>query len=181
MPPNKTVDYGFNLERLPRELARTEVIAERKEQVERFQPLRLVAQNLSRRGLAATKVELLNHALAAAADLCLETDDDGRPANIDHVTGAVLVPLPWGEGGYRRWGLRVTECRQLRYILLQRAERDRPPLFDYDPTMRRWVFPLSWGRRAAGAYMSLQPITLTEYRAAWAATRTAWAARNLRE
>jgi len=171
--------YSFDM--TARELARTEVVTASKDQVERFQPLRQIAQNLSRRGLAAAKVELLNHALAAAADLCLEYDADGRPANVDHVTGAVLVPLPWGEAGYRRWGLRVTECRQLRYILLQRADRDRPPLFDYDPAIRRWVFPLSWSRRTAGAYMSLQPITLAEYRAAWAATRTAWATQHLRE
>lgn len=177
----QTKTYAFNLDTLPRELARTEVIAERKDQVERFAPLRAVAQNLSRRGQAAAKVELMNNVLAAAADLCLERDQDGRPANIDHVTGAVLVPLPWGEGGYRRWGLRITECRQLRYILLQRAERDRPPLFDYDPQMRRWVFLLAWSHRTAGAYLSIHPINLAEYRAAWDATRTAWAAQNMRD
>jgi hypothetical protein len=44
----QTVDYGFNLEKMPRELARTEVIADKRDQVERFAPLRQVAQNLSR-------------------------------------------------------------------------------------------------------------------------------------
>jgi len=177
--PVKTVDFGFNLEKMPRELARTEVVTANKDQVERFAPLRLAAQNLSRRGVAAAKVELFNHVVAAAADLCLEYDADGRPANVDAITGAVLVPMPWGEAGYRRWGLRVTECRQLRYILLRRAERDRPPLFDYDAAMRRWVFPSLWSRRTAGSYLSLQPITLAEYRAAWDATRTAWATQHM--
>lgn len=173
--------YSFDLEKMPRELARTEVITDNADQVTRYAPLRQVAQNLSRRGQAAAKAELFNHVLAAAADLCLETDEDGRLANVDAITGAVLVPLPWGEGGYRRWGLRVTECRQLRYILLRRAERDRPPLFDYDPTIRRWVFPVSWGRRTAATYLRAAPITLAEYRAAWSATRTAWATQNMPE
>ena len=128
-----------------------------------------------------SKVELFNQVIAAACDLCLETDPDGRPANVDHVTGAVLVPLPWGEAGYKMWGLRITECRQLRYILRQRAERDRPPLFDYDPQMRRWVFARSWSRRTAASYLSLSPITLAEYRAAWDAGRTAWAAEHMPE
>lgn len=170
----KTYDFDMTA----RELARTEVVTDKRNQVERFAPLRLAAQNLSRRGVAAAKVELFNH-VVAAADLCLEYDADGRPANVDAITGAVLVPMPWGEAGYRRWGLRVTECRCLRYILLRRAERDRPPLFDYDQAMRRWVFPTMWSRRTAGSYLSLQPITLAEYRAAWDATRTAWATKNM--
>lgn len=177
----KTVDYGFNLEKMPRELARTEVIADKKDQVERFAPLRAVAQNLSRRGQAAAKVELMNNVMAAAADLCLERDQDNRPANIDHVTGAVLVPLPWGEGGYRRWGLRVTEARILRHILRQRAEHDRPPLFDYDASMRRWVFDRFWSRNTAAGYLRASPLTLAEYRAAWAATRTKWATQHMPE
>jgi hypothetical protein len=175
----KTTTYAFDMEKLPRELARTEVIAERQAQVDRFSPLRSLAQNLSRRGVAMAKVELMNNVLATAVDLCLEEDPDGRAANIDHMTGIVIVPLPWGEAGYKMWGLRITECRQMRYILRRRAERDRPPLFDYDPQMRRWVFARSWGRRTAAIYLNLQPITLTEYRAAWDATATGWSKQHL--
>lgn len=177
----KTVDYGFNLDKMPRELARTEVIADKRDQVERFAPLRALATNLSRRGVATAKVELMNQVLITAVDLCLETDPDGRPANIDHVTGAVLVPLPWGEAGYRMWGLRITECRQMRFILRHRAERDRPPLFDYDPQMRRWVFDRFWSRNTAAGYLRVSPLTLAEYRAAWDATNTRWAAEHLPE
>ena len=177
--PTKTTAYAFDMEKLPRELARTETVAGSQGNVERFSPLRALATNLSRRGVASAKVELFNNVLAVAADLCLETDPDGRRVNIDHVTGVVLVPLPWGEGGYKRWGLRITECRQLRYIMLQRAERDRPPLYAYEPTIRRWVFLTAWSRRTAGAYLSLHPIYLAEYRAAWDAIRTAWAADHM--
>lgn len=171
--------YAFNLDTLPRELARTEVVSANKDQVERFAPLRAIAQNLSRRGQAAAKVELLNHCLTAATDLCLECDEDGRPANVDSITGAVLVPLPWGEGGYRRWGLRITEARILRHILRQRANHDRPPLFDYDAGARRWMIDTTWRRRTAAAYLAARPVTLAEYRSAWDATRTAWAAQHM--
>lgn len=177
--PTKT--YSFDMDKMPRELARTEAITERQDHIERFSPLRALAQNLSRRGVAMAKVELMNQALATAVDLCLEEDPDGRPANVDHVTGIVLVPLPWGEAGYKLWGLRITECRQMRYILRHRAERDRPPLFDYHPDMRRWVFGRTWTRRSAASYINLAPITLAEYRAAWDATATGWSKQHMPE
>ena len=175
----KVATYAFDMDKLPRELQRTEVVRDAQSGVERFTPLRAVAQNLSRRGLASAKVELFNTVLAGAVDLCLETDPDGRLANVDHVTGSVLVPLPWGEAGYKMWGLRITECRILRYIMRRRAERDKPPLFSYDADARRWVWTRSFGRTTAASYLRAAPITLAEYRAAWDANRTAWATQHM--
>ena len=114
-------------------------------------------------------------------DRCLETDPDGRLANVDHVSGAVLVPLPWGEAGYKMWGLRITEGRALRFIMRRRAERDRPPLFSYDADARRWVWSRSFGRNTAASYLRAAPITLAEYRQAWDAGRTQWAAQHMPE
>lgn len=175
----KVATYAFDMDKLPRELQRTEAVRDAQAGVERFTPMRAVVQNLSRRGMAGAKVELFNLAVAAAVDLCLETDPDGRLANVDHITGAVLVPLPWGEGGYKPWGLRVTECRQLRLIMRQRAERDHPPLFTYAVDARRWVWSRSFGRTTAASYLRAAPITLAEYRAAYDATRTQWAAQHM--
>ena len=108
----QTKTYAFNLDTLPRELARTEVIADKRDQVDRFRPLREVARNLSRRGLAATKAELFNNALAALADLCMEWETNDRRANVD-VDGRLLVPVPWGDSGYKVWGLRGSVGRRL--------------------------------------------------------------------
>jgi hypothetical protein len=174
-----TKAYAFDMDKLPRELQRTEVVVGAQGTVEKFAPLRAVTQSLSRRGLAAAKVEIFNTALSAAVDLCLETDADGRLANVDHISGCVIVPLPWGEAGYKMWGLRVTECRQLRLIMRQRAERDHPPLFVYDADARRWVWSRSFGRTTAAAYLRNAPITLAEYRAVYDATRTAWSAQHM--
>lgn len=173
----KTTTYSFDMEKLPRELARTEVIAERQDQVERWAPLRAVAQKLSRRGLAAAKVELTNHALALAVDLVLEADDDGVRPNTD-ADGRVLVPLPWTRSGAKAWGLRRTEGRTFNRIMRQRSDREPQPLFIYDPESRGWLWG-AWKRSTAGSYLRQNPITLAEWRAAWDAETSPWARQNM--
>lgn len=172
----KTKTYDFNLDTLPRELARTEVIAERRDQVERFRPLREAARHLSRRGLAATKAELFNHALAALADLCMEWETDERRANVD-VDGRLLVPVPWGDAGYKVWGLRVTEARVLRRIMLQRAAQ-AGALWYYDADGRCWLWNLEHRKGSAISYLSNHPVTVPEYLSAYDAERTTWARRK---
>ena len=168
----KTVDYGFNLDKMPRELARTEVIADKRDQVERFAPLREVARNLSRRGLAATKAELFNNALAALADLCMEWETTDRRANVD-LDGRLLVPVPWGDSGYKVWGLRVTEARILRRIMLQRAAQ-AGALWYYDVDGRCWLWNLEHRKATAISYLTNHPVTVSEYLSAYDAERTTW-------
>lgn len=172
----KTDTYAFNLDTLPRELARTEVIADKKDQVERFRPLRDVARNLSRRGLAATKAELFNHALAALADLCMEWETNNRRANVD-LDGRLLVPVPWGDAGYKVWGLRVTEARVLRRIMLQRAAQ-AGALWYYDADGRCWLWNLDHRKASAISYLTNHPVTVGEYLSAYDAERTTWARRK---
>ena len=169
----QTKTYAFNLDTLPRELARTEVIAERKDQVDRFRPLREVARTLSRRGLAATKAELFNNALAALADLCMEWETNDRRANVD-VDGRLLVPVPWGDSGYKVWGLRVTEARVLRRIMLQRAAQ-AGALWYYDADGRCWIWNLDHRKASAISYLTNHPVTASEYLSAYDAERTTWA------
>lgn len=169
--------YSFDLEKLPRELARTEVIADNgRNQVERFRPLREAAKHLSRRGLAATKAELFNHALAALAELCMEWETDTRRANVD-VDGRLLVPVPWGDAGYKVWGLRVTEARVLRRIMLQRAGH-AGALWYYDVDGRCWLWNLEHRKGSAISYLSNHPVTVPEYLSAYDAERTTWARRK---
>lgn len=169
--------YAFNFDTLPRELARTEVVAEQRDQVDRWAPLRAVAQALTRRGLAAAKVELTNHALALAVDLVLEADEDGVRPNID-ADGRVLVPLPWTRSGAKAWGLRRTEGRTFNRIMRQRSEREPQPLFIYDPESRGWLWG-AWKRHTAGTYLRQAPITLGEWRQAWDAETSPWARQNM--
>lgn len=169
--------YAFDLDKLPRELARTEVIVEQRNQVDRWAPLRSVAQALSRRGLAAAKVELTNHALALAVDLVLDADEDGHRPNLD-ADGRVLVPLPWTRSGAKAWGLRRTEGRTFNRIMRQRSDSQPAPLFIYDAESRGWLWG-SWKRATAGAYLRSVPITLSEWRAAWELETSPWARQNM--
>lgn len=173
----KTTTYAFDLEKLPRELARTEVITDHRDQVDRWAPLRAVAKSLSRRGLAAAKVELANHALALAVDLVLEADDDGHRPNLDP-DGRVLVPLPWTRSGARAWGLRRTEGRTFNRIMRARSDSEPQPLFIYDKESRGWLWGV-WSRNSAGAYLRNNPITLREWRAAWDAETSPWARQHM--
>lgn len=160
---------------IPRELERTETI-----QQARPAPhvaLRQAAQALSRRGLAAAKAELVNHALLAYVELIFETDDDGVMPNVD-TDGRLVVPAPWGRAGGRLWGLRNTEQRAFNWLMRRRQDEQNQPLFVYDGATRQWLVG-RYTKRSAMAYLRTMPITLAEWREAWSATRSQWARRNL--
>lgn len=99
-----------------------------------------VAAALSLRGQMKARAELCNEAVGALIRLCYEADTDGGPANVDSVTGRVLIPCPWGESGHRRYGLRSTEQRALRCYVrdLQDHRPAGAPVFSYDPLTRCW-------------------------------------------
>ena len=161
---------------IPAELARTEAI--QGTQPDRFAPLRVVAQNLSRRGVAAAKAELANQALLTLAELLYELDEDGRPANVDP-DGRILVPLPWGRLGHKVWGLRRTEANALRWLMLQRNAIQNEPLWVYDAAGRTWLLNLAYTRRGAMTYLRTLPVTLPEWRQAWEVTRSQWSRQHL--
>ena len=164
---------------VPRELQRTETLTTVQPAPHTVQRLRSVAQSLSRRGVAAAKVELANTALLTLVDLVYEFDDDGRASNVD-TDGRVLIPLPWGRLGYRYWGLRRTEANALRWLMLQRAAQQGEPWLVYDQAARCWLLNLAYdSRRSALTYWRQLPVTLAEWRAATDATRSLWAAQNM--
>lgn len=169
----RTLDYAGQM---PHELQRTEAIVQA--QPDRHSPLRSVAQSLTRRGIAAAKVELVNTALVALVDVLFDADPDGIMPNVD-ADGRVLIPCPWGRAGGALWGLRANEQRSLNVIMRQRSERSGS-LFVYDVGSRCWLLGRGYtGRRTALAYIRQMPVTLPEWRAAWAATRSTWARRHL--
>ncbi len=171
----KTLTY--QIDAIPRELQRTEAIQD--VQPQRMTTLRSVAQNLSRRGVLATKAELCNQVLVAFVEVLFETDDDGVSANVD-ATGMVLIPAPFGRGGGPLWGLRATEQRTLNVIMRQRSEAHSEPLFVYAADNRRWLLGRPYtSRRTAMAYLRSLPVTVAEWRAAWQETRSQWARKNL--
>ena len=99
-----------------------------------------VAAALTLRGQMKARAELCNEAVAVLIRLCYEADTDGGAANVDKVTGRLLIPAPWGEAGHRRYGLRSTEGRALRRYMqdLQDYKPAGAPVFTYDPASRCW-------------------------------------------
>ena len=98
------------------------------------------ADELNRAGLLQAQIGALEGALVAFINVLYATDADGSPANYDYATHRILIPVPWGERGWRAWGLRRWEAHCLRHLLIERSRggRRRPPLFDYSDISRRW-------------------------------------------
>lgn len=84
-------------------------------------------------------VDVAEASIVALINVLYAVDADQRPANYDEVTGRILIALPWGSSGWRRWGLRKWEAHCLRRIMMVRSkERRPPPLFCYDKATRQW-------------------------------------------
>lgn len=164
---------------VPRELARTEAMAA-VPAPDRHTPLRSVAQRLTRRGVAGAKVELVNTALLAFVEVIFDADPDGVYANLDK-DGRLLIPAPWGRAGGRLWGLRATEQRAFSWLMRRRSDTESAPLFVFDAEYRLWFLAAGYTKHTALAYLRGMPVTLPEWRTAWAATRSTWASQNLGE
>jgi hypothetical protein len=106
----------------------------------------------------------------------MEWETNERRANVD-LDGRLLVPVPWGDSGYKTWGLRVTEARVLRRIMLQRAAQ-AGALWYYDVDGRCWLWNLECRKAAALTYLTNHPVTVQEYLSAYDAVRTTWARRK---
>ncbi len=122
------------------------------------------ADELNRAGAMAARVELVNEALCKFTTMLYTRDTDNVFANIDPVTGRLLVCAPWGSAGWKRWGLRNWEARVFRAVLLSRLQAKPLPLFDYGNNC--WYLNRGHYRTIgmAYAYLEVAPITLTEWR-----------------
>lgn len=135
-----------------------------------FTPARAIAaagDELTRRGLAALAVEHLQAALFRVVELAYDLDNDNRLCNVDAVDGRLLIPVPWGSAGYKRYGLRRREAEVLRLYLFD-AMTPKPgtpvPLFVYEG--RSWFVNLvDYPTRAeAGAWLKQSGLTVRAYK-----------------
>jgi hypothetical protein len=151
-----------------RTVARKEEIA--KASPARHSTLRRAAEALSRHNADAATIELFSESMQRLTLLAYETDDHGY-CNIDPITNRLLIPLPFGRAGHKRWGITPSESVVLREMVQQRqAERDgRPPgLWLYDGSRRCWRLNLfDYDRLADGQrYWQRWPLSVVEYREA---------------
>lgn len=151
-----------------------ETLIERTQQIRESMPLPYVKQRmaaaaaeLSRAGDNQARVELLNEAVLAVTKALYDTDPDGTPCNIDRVTYRILIPVPWGRAGWKKWSLRYWESEQLRRILRVRCQMRRVvPLFDYSEERRSWHLNLDHYSRLdlALIHWKANSITLRDWR-----------------
>lgn len=105
------------------------------------QRMTATAAELNRAGEMQAHLDVAVTAIFNLVSVLYATDADGRPANFDTVTQRILIrPLPWGESGAAKWGLRRWEGQCLRRLLLDRVGQRRQwaALFDYNEYSRQW-------------------------------------------
>lgn len=121
------------------------------------------AEGLNRAGLHQLALTNATASLVALSKILFDLEG-GQFANIDPVTRRILIPVPWGAAGYKRWALRKWEGETLRAILMDRGEDDsRPMLFLYDEG--QWfVSPDYDSYEAALAWIKEYGPTLEEWR-----------------
>lgn len=132
------------------------------------------AEQLSNAARLQGTIEIANEALCKLASILYERVE-GQPVNVDSRTYRLLVPAPWGDSGYAKWGMRAVEARILRSVLMTRARSNTQALFDYAD--RRWFLNAATykNRGLALEYLKNNPVTAKE----WLRHSNAWHDREL--
>ena len=135
------------------------------------QKIATVAEVRSLAGDIQARIGECEEAVLKLIDLLYQKDVDGVFANVDSQTGKILRPLPWGQAGYKLWGLRDLSATVLRTWFMKRSakygEMVRPALFIYNQSDRRWYLNIEDYATKEGAYFFLrkEKLTIAEWRA----------------
>lgn len=127
------------------------------------------AEQLSNTARIQGTIEIANESLCKLASILYERVE-GQFVNVDSRTHRLLIPAPWGDSGYAKWGMRAVEARILRSILMTRARSNTQSLFDYAD--RRWFLNAAGYKNSnvALSYLRENPITARE----WMRHSNAW-------
>lgn len=128
------------------------------------------AESLSNAARIQGSVEVANEALCRMAVICYETVEKVL-VNVDARSFRLLVPAPWGDAGYQRWGMRAVEARILRAILMGRLQKE-PGVSLYDYGNRQWFLNYQTYKSSSMAleYLKSRPVTARE----WLRYANAW-------
>lgn len=142
------------------------------------------AEALSYAGQMQAHLEVCLAATAALIDILYVLDADGQPANVDRKTERIFVDVPWGDKGYKVWGLRKSEGICFRRVLQDRQgeQRRMPFLFYFADYTGRWHLNLGDypTREAAMEWLRKDGPKLAEWRSAVTDWRDKEAARMRR-
>lgn len=128
------------------------------------------ADGLSRAAQVQGAIELANESIAKLTSILYETVEN-VPVNVDGKTFRILIPVPWGDSGYKYWGVHAIESRIIRAVLMNRQKSDATTaLYLYGE--RRWTLNARTYKNVRRALTHLQenPVTGTE----WMRCMNAW-------
>lgn len=134
------------------------------------QKIAIVAEIRSLAGDIQARIGECEEAVLKLLDLLYQKDVDGIFANVDSQTGKILRPLPWGQAGYKKWGLRDLSATVLRNWFMKRSakygEMVRPALFIYNQLDRRWYLNTQdYGtKELAWRFLEKEKLTIAEWR-----------------
>lgn len=142
------------------------------------------AEALSYAGQMQAHLDICLEATAALIGILYQMDEDGQPANFDRQTERIFVNVPWGDRGYKVWGLRKSEGICFRRLLQERQKQSRrlPFLFYYADYTGAWHLNFSEyrTREAALEWLRKDGPKLPEWRSAVTEWRDKEAARMRR-
>lgn len=134
------------------------------------QQIAQAAQIRSLAGDIQARIGECEEAVLKLLDLLYQKDTDGVFANVESQTGKILCPLPWGQAGYKKWGLRDLSATVLRTWFMKRSakygEMVRPALFIYNQSDRRWYLNVQdYGtKELAWRFLEKEKLTIAEWR-----------------
>lgn len=132
------------------------------------QRLAEVAKIRSLAGDALARIGECEEAVLKLLDLLYQKDTDNAFCNIDNQTGKILCPLPWGQAGYKLWGLRDLSATVLRHWFMRRSANDnpaRPALFIYKADRRWYLNVEDYGtKELAWRFLGKEKLTLADWR-----------------
>lgn len=127
------------------------------------QRIQVSADQISNKARVEGELAVANEALNKLAIVLYETVDL-IPINVDSRTYKIQIAIPWGDSGYHHWGLRSTEARIVRWILMARYRRNPDQaLFHFKD--RYWYLNANAYASAAQAvdYLKSNPISMREW------------------
>lgn len=110
------------------------------------QRMQAQAEQISRLGDLQTHLDAVTASLVALGGILFDSEH-GRYVNIDPATRRILIPVPWGSAGWKRWNLRKWEGECLRRVLMGRLGGRQPLLFDYSDYLHGWFVERGYNDR----------------------------------
>lgn len=117
--------------------------------------------SMDRANVLQVQLSAATASLVAVTKLLYVQIDD-RFVNMDHETRRILIPVPWGSRGWKRWELRKWEGEVLRGILTDIAGGKDPVLFY--PSAAGWYVNDDWNQDQALTWIRTNGPTLAEWR-----------------